>query len=382
MYPAENIRISGEGNEREIRLLPADNIVGANAMLWLTAKNASNMTYNRRVSILWQELNWLDDLEQAEALAEAQGKKIFLLIGLDGDYYTLQLHQYYCQISDVAAALQDDYILCYLQFPDQVGEVFGSGSFSLPLTAILQQEGEEWPAIFKNSPREHEWLSPTKLRTALAADPLQLRPAAQEFDFQAQSLFVQVLVQGDWTISSDSDFLQVARSSGSGRATLECVLLENFGEEERVAELTLSSGAKSRICQILQGYDPPQEIAISKGWNTLTLSVKLNAQSQQLWSTQLHAFECHKRVFTRVPEAQPGTAYLVYNGTDAEIILSGRKITGAATELPTTSGTFLQGIEENRELPSGISAWLLLEGIYLPVLNGQLEAGKAYWLYR
>jgi hypothetical protein len=260
LYPADQIRISGEGIQREIRLIPTDNITG-NAMLHVTAQNARGMKYTRTVSIIWDGLAWMENLEQAEYQAAEQHKKIFLVIGMDNDSYTAELKYVFCEISDIRNKLQNEYVCCYLEFPEQVNELFGGGMHALPLTAILQYD--RWSVIFRNDPIKNGFLSPDVLRNVLAVEPLQVSPAEQEVNYQEQSVFVRVITKGNWMIGSDSAFLIPKRSSGSGNATVECLLQENDSDQERVAQLTVSSAGVNRICQIRQHRGLQIEVAFA-----------------------------------------------------------------------------------------------------------------------
>ena len=256
LYPEEQIRISGNGNEREVLLIPADIITG-NVLVWLTASNADDQSVTHTVSVLWSGLTWIENLEEAKILAEADDKKIFLVIGLDADSNSNTLRLNYCEISDIRAALENQYILCYLQNVESaviqlIPELNGNQSISLPVTAILRYV-QSWEASDVHIPATAmDQLLLVDLRAALEVGNLQLQPKEQQLSYQAQSVFIRVIAAGNWSISSNVGFLQPLRSSGTGLATVECNLAANSGEQEREAQLTVMSAGLVRTCQIRQ----------------------------------------------------------------------------------------------------------------------------------
>ena len=124
----------------------------------------------------------------------------------------------------------------------------------------------------------------------------------------------------------------------------------------------------------------PNLTSIPPGWNAITLLLDPDAESLQRWTTELLAFEYQNRCFVRAEDPQAGKTYMIYNGTGAELDITGRKWLGGQEALPATPGWVLQSITEETVLPPGMNAWLLQDGQYSRIMD-DMEAGKAYWLH-
>ena len=255
LFPEENIRLLGEGLRREILLLPAGAKSG-NSMLRIKVSNSAGLSTSDTAYIIWNRLNWHLDWEQAKNQAEQEDKLIFLLVGKDENSYTGNLRLNLSAISDIAFALEKDYVLCYLDYDEasSKGLVFVSGYLSLPLSSVLQYQNGERTLLRTHNPYNTGQLEPASLRNflGLPASPVLLSPELQTRNPQAQSVFLHIICQGGWTLSSNADFIQPIESSGSGNRVVECLLSMNAGTAERSAVLSLKSAGKGAQCTIVQ----------------------------------------------------------------------------------------------------------------------------------
>ena len=247
LFPTENIRLLGNGVDREILLLPAS-LPDSNSMLHVKVSNAAGQSSIKTAYIIRNRLVWHRSWEDATAQAEAEGKRIFLLVGNDNYSHTADVRLNVCAVSDIAYSLEKDFVLCHLTVAEasDKGLIFTQGF--LPFSTILQYADDRWQDQDSRSGR----LSPADLRVflGLPPSPMLLIPELQYCSFHAQSVFLRILCRGDWELNSDADFVQAAQ--GSGSCILECVLDKNASSDVRSAVLTLNSAGREAQSKIEQ----------------------------------------------------------------------------------------------------------------------------------
>lgn len=287
LFPSENIRIERNGKNCKVTLLPEDNI-SSNGILRLKAENAAGQKITKPIPFIWTYQQWENDLTNAENIADAENKKVFVIIGSNTNSFTQELRDQLCQKADIRSALTENYVLCYLQDGDVPPKLTaGIGPYYLPITVILKKnEAEEWVVDKRHNPNFGGYFTANSLKNFIFAGSLYLSTYKQTFNSDEQKVFLRVLGNSSWTISSSNPgILQPSSASGTGRATVEFTLNENDTTNSRETWVTVTQGGTIKQCLIIQQKAPSLltvEFTVTDKIYDAEISAELNPTNFQL----------------------------------------------------------------------------------------------------
>ena len=115
ILPDSGISVTSSGKKRTIQLTPFNDKIG-NVLLYVTACDAAGNIIRQTIpfKVMAEEvLTWYTSKAEAMTAATEKGKRVLLVTGHDGCYYTNNFRNSVCEISDIKADLLANYVLWY-----------------------------------------------------------------------------------------------------------------------------------------------------------------------------------------------------------------------------------------------------------------------------